>query len=542
MTQAKQKAKLWPAAIWLPGIVLATFFVYRDLLQTHFFLDDYLHLLLIQKFKQPLEPFYTDIFMGAFFRPAVTIFWALDYALHGTNPAGYYLSNILYLMLSIGLLYAVMHNLTGSHTLAGLTAFFFAVSPVTGVGVEWLSNRFDLIGTLFFLASTLLFLRFVRFRRKSDYALSLFAAVVAFFCKEITITLPVVLIFAASFMFLYRYPPAFDARLVKKIISYTTPYFSLAAIYMIWRFAVIKSLGGYVGEAKDPLTIGYLFMIWQKFGEYVWLIKNPFVVASLLIIITFLLAKADFYAKNKVFFLGLLIALVTALPLAMIIKYRAVMTYMTPRFFFLPNIGATIALVAIYDPRSSKLRRVLAAILLVTIGLALGVNNYIIVHKWARDKNKTFAKMEQITRAMAEQSPSGLQSAMVYTCLPGLDVALDTSVKFTHPEYLDRYFFLNCQGATQTIADKTLYQAKRRLLEFPQSFAKNPCSYENVIYGVAEALPNMVLDQIRSDDAVLVLDLNQQGETVFIDRDKVEQMIRVRYGAESETDGDQPNA
>jgi Dolichyl-phosphate-mannose-protein mannosyltransferase len=528
----KTAPRRWPALLWLGLATVATLIVYKDLPRATFFLDDYLHLHLIQKFENPFVPFFTDIFMGAFFRPAISIFWSLDLAMFGDNPAGFYVMNILYLLVSVGLLYAIMHHLTGSNTQSGLLALLFALGPVTGIGVQWLSNRFDLIGTLFFLLSLLWFLRWARWRRRGEYVLSLGAAIIAFFCKEITITLPAAMVLSAGFMFLYRAPQEFNGRLVKRLVSWSTPFFTVAALFMIWRFVVIGSLGGYAGEIKESFTLGYMVFLWQHFGEYVWLVKNPFVLAALLIITAFLLAKPNFYARNKLFFFGLLFTLVTIAPLAMVFRYRAVMGFMTPRFFFLPNIGVIICLVALYDPRSSVVRRVFAGIVLGLVGLSLGLNTYVLNHKWYRDKIELTEQMAQIEEVLSNGNIADGQSAMIYTCLPNVDVAIDTGVKFKRPDLVEKYFVLKCTGPTQTIASKDLYHEKRRLLNFPETFARNPCTYEDIIYGVAEAKPRTVMDQIRSVGGVYVLDLDKDGNMVLLERDSIYRMINVRFGIE----------
>jgi len=526
-------SKPWSAVWWLALTLAACCVVYKDLPRSPFFLDDYLHLHLIRQFQHPFEPFYTDIFMGAFFRPMLTLFWTMDYLLFGLNATGYYIVNLIYLFISAALLYAIIHNLTGSNILSGLTTLLFAVNPVTGVGVQWLSNRFDLIGTLFFLASLLLFLRFTRFRHRGDYALSLFFAIVAFFCKEITFTLPVILILAAGFMFLYRARPHFNMALVRRLISYTTPFFLAAVVFLFWRYAVIKSMGGYVGEQSESFTLGYfLTYLWKPFGDHVWIMRNPFIFFILLILISFLLIKQDFYARNKFFFFGLLFAGVTALPLGMVLKYPAVISYLTPRFFYLPNIGIVIALVSIYEPHGGRLRRILALTLLTPLIAFLALNNYIVVHKWYNDKTEMAEKREEVYRAVSDAEAGGEKMNLVYLCRPGYDVAIDTSLKLYHPELLSRYFFIKCLDATQVISDKTLYAQTWRLLTFPQSFSRNPCDYGDLKYGVIQNDRQTVMSQIRSNPSVRVLDIDKAGNLVLLNVKGVEQMIKARLGIE----------
>lgn len=507
--------------LWLALIALAILAVYKDLPKSMFFLDDYLHLHLIQQFDSVAEPFIVDIFMGAFFRPAITLFWKLDYLISGLNPTGYYISNLIYLILSMIFLYFIIFNMTGSRALSSIISLLYAIGPVTGVGVMWLSNRFDLIGTMLFLASTLLFLRYVRFRRIGDYLLSIGLAALAFFCKEITITLPVILVLSAGFMFLYRAPSKLEVKFIKRILALSTPYFTIAAIFMIWRFIIIKSMGGYMYETKAPLSLGYIFFLWHSFAEYFWLMKSFIVFGSLLILISLFLAKKDFYANNKLFFYGLVFALITMAPLVLVLRYQNVMAYMTPRFFYLPNIGLLIALASIYDPRSAKVRRVMALIVLVLVGLFFALNNYILVHKWARDKQKLVAKTEQVHQYLESRGDEIPSTGLIYSCLHGMDVALDTSIKLMYPEYMDRYYFLNCTGPTQSIARRPLYGLMRRNLTYPQTFSRNPCDYQDLVYGVVQSNPANIPGQVGAATNVMVLHLDWKGRMALLDRDKV---------------------
>ncbi len=524
--------KIAPRRIWWPHLLIFALIaavimvIYKDLPRAPFFLDDYLHLHLIQRIKNPFEPFVVDIFMGAFFRPAITLFWKLDYLISGLNASGYYISNLIYLMLSAALLYLLVQQLTGHRSVSAISTLFYVINPVTGVGVMWLSNRFDLIGATLFLASTLFFVLFIRYKRRRDYALSIVLGTTAYFCKEITITLPAILILATGFMFLYRAPQKFSWRLIRRLLFYSTPFFTLAALYMLWRFALIKSLGGYEGEVKAQLTLGYFLYVWQSFAEYFWLMKNFVAFGAVVFVIALLLVKKNFYASNKYLFFGLAFGLITTLPLLLIIRYQNVISFMTPRFFFLPNIGLTIALVSVYDPRSGRARRMIAGVLLVLLGLFLALNNFILLHKWVRDKRDLVKHMEQVDTLVKAGLPGNPKEALVYSCLHNMDVALDTSIKLMHPEFINRYYFLNCVGPTQTIAEHKLYDDLRRDLVFPRTFSRNPCQYENLYYGVVDARPDSIPSQVSAANNVMVLHLDRFGRMTILHRDKVLAMLK----------------
>ncbi|MCZ7582283.1 MAG: hypothetical protein M5R36_02520 [Deltaproteobacteria bacterium] len=178
--------------------------VYHGSLKARFFLDDYLHLHLVERIDNLLVPFARDLMMGAFYRPGVFPFWKLNFMLAGLHPAWYYAFNLAVLAGSCLLLMQAMQHLTGNKGVSAFSTLLFAVSPITAIGLLWLSNRFDLYATFFFLLSLVLFLRYLRFRRTWDISISVAAGTYAFFCKEIAVTLPAVLLLSGLFMFHYR--------------------------------------------------------------------------------------------------------------------------------------------------------------------------------------------------------------------------------------------------------------------------------------------------------------------------------------------------
>jgi hypothetical protein len=490
--------------------------VYKDIYKARFFLDDYLHLHLTQRIHNLLIPFGKDIMMGAFYRPGVFFLWKLNSLLGGLNPAVYYAFNMAVLVLSAILLMQVMQHLTGNKGVSGFATLLFVVSPITALGVLWLSNRFDLLATFFFLLSLLTFLRFLRFRRRMDLTISLVTGFYSYFCKEIAVTLPAILALSGLFMFWYR--GELTKNTARRIAILAIPYLVMAAVFMLWRYAILGTMGGYSGEERVPFTTGYFFVLLGSFGDYVWLFASPFVFLGFIALLGLLFVKKQMIRGNPIAIYGLLFAAVTAAPLLMVLKVEKVMTYQTPRFFFLPGIGLAIFLAAVYNPRSDRTRRVLASVFLFLMAFAASVNTFLVTYHTKETTQRAEKQMTKINDFLEKEMPQG-EDAVVFACVRGLDVALDSALKIFHPEYIDRAFIVNCSQGTQVIARETLYKNRGGDLTFPKTFTKNPDQYDDLYYGVVSVTPKDMLESLAKRERTYALYRDREARMTFVTRE-----------------------
>lgn len=509
--------------VWLTVISVFTLIVYKNIYSGDFFLDDYLHLHLVQRIQNPFLPFITNLFMGAFFRPGVFIFWKINHLLFGLNVGGYYATNMLFLILLVLFLFFVLYNVTGNRRFSGIAAGLFAFSPVTCVGVLWLSNRFDLIGATFYMLSLLLFLKHLRTGKRSQYIWAIVTGLFSYFCKEMMVTLPVVMVICASFMFGYR------AKLTQdrfyKIVILATPFFSLGVLFILWRYGIIHSLGGYAGEIKVKITPQYLFQLYSGFADYFWLFRSKLILTMFIIAFLLLIAKTDFVRNNPLTVFGLAIAIVTSVPLVMVFKLKAVMLYMTPRFFFLPSVGGTIALASVFDPRSGKVRKVFATVFLVPIMMLFMANTFVNVHKWVEDRHENLRNIRKVATHIEEISPTIESGKIFYVLLYGNDVALDAGMKIRYPQFLDKFYFLNPRGPTQVIGTKELHDNKGKMLNWPNTFDLNPCVFENLYYGVVDVIPRDIVEQLNQSNDVFLIAKDKMGKMVAADREGINNLL-----------------
>jgi len=128
---------------------------------------------------------------GHYWPLVYTTFW-LEHKLWGFDPTGYHIVNVLLHLANTLLLWHLLRRLSVPG--AWVVAAVFAVHPLHVESVAWVIERKDVLSGLFYLASALVWLRFVEQPRRGRYACSLALYAAGLLSKSIVVTLPVALL------------------------------------------------------------------------------------------------------------------------------------------------------------------------------------------------------------------------------------------------------------------------------------------------------------------------------------------------------------
>jgi protein O-mannosyl-transferase len=136
--------------------------------------------------------FSTDTIVMGNWHPITMLTLAVDYAFWGNDPFGYHLTNlILHILASMGAGILVI-QLFENKGMALFTALAFALHPLHIESVAWITERKDVLFTLFY------FLAWITWNKspkhKGWYALSLLLFALSAMSKAMAVTLPVILI------------------------------------------------------------------------------------------------------------------------------------------------------------------------------------------------------------------------------------------------------------------------------------------------------------------------------------------------------------
>ncbi|EMA50252.1 glycosyltransferase family 39 protein [Halococcus thailandensis] len=245
-------------------------------------------------FTKPLLYGTSYLDAGRFYRPVVNLVYAAEYALWGVDPFGYHLTNLLLHGFVSVLVVLTIRSLTDSLRVGTFTGALFAIHPLGTDVVPAISRRQDMLLALFGLLALWLFVESVRRDSRRLRVGSAVAYGLALFSKETA-----AVVGPLAFLWLVLEGPSLRQRSTyRRAIVAVAPLAAVAVGYLAVRFAVLGGIGGYTHD--PPLSQTLLFPV-----QYV----------------LSLVYQADVLAAISGVSTPLVIAVVTAVPLALLVSF-----------------------------------------------------------------------------------------------------------------------------------------------------------------------------------------------------------------------------
>ena len=200
---------------------------------------------------------FTESHLGAWL-PVTYLSFAVEYRLWGENPFGYHVTNVVLHAVNSALVVILADRFRGEHVPDGASAvdrryhlgmlllagMLFGLHPLRVESVAWVAERKDVLNGLFTISAVLAYVRYVRLKddaacglkRRGAYILCLCLFILSLLAKQVSVTLPVILLLLDWFPLrrlrretvlhlLLEKVPLF---LVSLAISLTTVYFAVA--------------------------------------------------------------------------------------------------------------------------------------------------------------------------------------------------------------------------------------------------------------------------------------------------------------------------
>lgn len=195
----------------------------------------------------------------------------LDCQLFGTEPGWHHLTNLLLHLVNTLLLFGVLKRMTGALWQSGFVAAVFALHPLHVESVAWISERKDVLSTLFWLLTMAAYVRYFKRPSLSRYLLTLLAFSLGLLSKPMLVTLPFVLLLL-DYWPLGRFKfeqttkdtepqirksaiAASQWRVIYQLIWEKVPFLALAAVSSIVTFLVQRSGGALVQTGTLSLDV-----------------------------------------------------------------------------------------------------------------------------------------------------------------------------------------------------------------------------------------------------------------------------------------------
>ena len=149
-----------------------------------------------------LEPFpSTDVVRWAFttghmynWHPLTWLSHAIDVSLYGRQAGGHHATSLLFHLINTILLFEVLRRMTGATWRSASVAALFAIHPIHVESVVWISERKDVLSTLFWMLTMIAYLGYARRGGWHRYLLVAAMLSLGLMAKPMLVTLPLVLL------------------------------------------------------------------------------------------------------------------------------------------------------------------------------------------------------------------------------------------------------------------------------------------------------------------------------------------------------------
>jgi protein O-mannosyl-transferase len=133
-------------------------------------------------------------FHSSNWHPLTWLSHMLDVQLWGLNPGGHHTTNVIFHVTNAVLLFLILASMTGARWRSAFVAAVFAWHPLHVESVAWISERKDVLSTLFWLLSMAAYLRYVRHPQARTYLLVVLCLALGLMSKPMLVTLPFTLL------------------------------------------------------------------------------------------------------------------------------------------------------------------------------------------------------------------------------------------------------------------------------------------------------------------------------------------------------------
>ncbi|MBN1413908.1 MAG: tetratricopeptide repeat protein [Bacteroidales bacterium] len=199
------------------------------------------------------------------FHPLTMLSLAVDYWISGGKPGWFHIVNLLLHLVNITLVFFFIYKLSGQKKwIAAITALLFAIHPLHVESVAWISERKDLLYSMFFLGGLILYLDYLKKNSRATLAGVFFLFLLSLLSKPAAVVFPLVLL-AIDFYF--------DRLKQGRTYIEKIPFFALSILFGIITLQVQKESGAYSDAALFPLASRVLF---GNYGIMMYLIKTFF--------------------------------------------------------------------------------------------------------------------------------------------------------------------------------------------------------------------------------------------------------------------------
>lgn len=204
---------------------------------------------------------------SAIYRPLMVMSLALNHAISGLDPFGYLATNVALHFLAAWLIVLIGYQVFDDGRWAWGAGLVFALHPLNAEAVNYVTARSSLLATLFALAATWAYIRYVEFRGGTGLlVLAVAAYVAAMLSKESALVLAVPLLIYPWFRSREAVTPEDAVRAGRTAILVV---FFAVLFLALWRMMTAGGVSA-PGPPSDRPAWTYLEMVGRSLALWVW--------------------------------------------------------------------------------------------------------------------------------------------------------------------------------------------------------------------------------------------------------------------------------
>jgi tetratricopeptide (TPR) repeat protein len=135
---------------------------------------------------------FSSFYVGNY-QPLTILSYAIDFAVGGTEPFIYHLTNIVFHAANAVLVYLFIDKITGNKPVALFVTLLFALHPTQTESVSWIAERKNVLYGFFFLLALYQYLVYITSNKQSRLIWVIVFGLLAMLCKAAAISLPIAL-------------------------------------------------------------------------------------------------------------------------------------------------------------------------------------------------------------------------------------------------------------------------------------------------------------------------------------------------------------
>lgn len=210
---------------------------------------------------ESLAHFFRSYYLGMY-QPLGVATLSVNFAVHGMQPFGYHLVNLLLHLINTFLVFILIRKMRPQVYPALFVALLFAIHPMHVESVSWIATRSNSLYTVFFLLASVQYLNYLDRNKKLKYLVwsSLFF-VLALFSKSMAVSFPLL-------MLVFDYLRA--RKINRKVLIEKLPFLVLSFIFGMVAVDAASSFGHIESLAEDYNFIHRIFLVSYALFFYIW--------------------------------------------------------------------------------------------------------------------------------------------------------------------------------------------------------------------------------------------------------------------------------